>query len=147
MSQTAHERYEVLLVKATDGMLTDAERGELDAHLAECASCREELDDFAKIKETTDAMTDRILKDALIEPPREAPSTRALLSASFVALLVGTLVLLGFAAYTFFADAEVPWPVKLGAGVAGLGALALLLYTLRVRLRALKRDPYREIDL
>lgn len=141
-----HERYEILLVKAVDGQLTAAERRELDAHLLSCAACRAELEDFNLIKETTDAMTQRILSDAAIEPPREPGGVRAALGLGFLLLLAGALLLLGFAGYTLLADAGVPLIVKAGAGALGLGVLVLSAYVVLLRRRAARRDPYREID-
>lgn len=145
-ARAQHERYEQLLMKAVDGLLTPSERRELDEHLAGCPRCRAELDDFAAIKETTDAMTERILRDAAIEPYRPAPTARWVLSLGFLLLLAGGLVLLGYAGYVLFSDLTVPLPVKLGAGAAGLGTLLLAGYVLRIRARSRGRDPYAEID-
>lgn len=142
-----HERYEILLVKATDGLLSAEERRALDEHLAGCADCRAELEDFNLIKETTDAMTERILADATIEAPREPGTARGILGLGFVLLLCGALLLLGFAGYTLFTDAQVPLIVKAGAGALGLGVLVLSAYVATLRRRAARRDPYKEIDL
>lgn len=147
MNSTEHERFEILLVKAVDGLIVGEERRELDAHLLQCASCREEFDDFVRIKETTDAMTARILADATIESFREPSSTRVVLRVGFLLFLVGALVLLGFAGFTLFTHAEIPLAVKVGIGGLGLGSLLLLVYVLKVRARARKKDPYKEIDL
>jgi anti-sigma factor RsiW len=142
-----HERYEILLVKATDGQLDAEERRTLDEHLTGCAACRAELEDFNLIKETTDAMTERILADATIEPPREPGTARGILGLGFVLLLCGALLLLGFAGYTLFSDARVPLIVKAGTGALGLGVLVLSAYVAALRRRAARRDPYKEIDL
>lgn len=141
-----HERYEVLLMKAVDGLLSTDEQRELDEHLQGCASCRDELGDFHRIKETTDAMTARILQDVHIEPPRPSKAAKGLINASFLALLLGTLLLCGYAGTIFFTDAQVPLIIKVGAAAAGAGALGLFGYVLRARLRAMGRDPYEEID-
>lgn len=147
MSGPEHERFEILLVKAVDEVITPEERRELDAHIQGCERCREELEDFVQIKKTTDSMTARILSDAAIEPPREPAGARAALGLGFFLLLAGALLLLGFAGYTFFADAGVPVVIKAGMGGLGLGVLVLLVYVLKIRARALKKDPYKEIDL
>ncbi len=145
--QRPHEHYETLLVKAVDGMLSTDERNQLDEHLIECSACAEELADFDLIKETTDAMTARLLNDAQIEPPRERGATRVWMAASFALLLIGALLLCGFAAYSFAVATDVPLIVKVGAAAAAAGSLGLLLYVLRIRKRAAGRDPYQEIDL
>jgi len=147
MSPTAnHQRYEELLMKAVDGLLSPSERRELDEHLQDCPSCAAELADFTEIKETTDAMTARILSDVAIESFRPSPQAKSVLSLGFALLLVGGLLLLGYAAYLLAVDAEVPLPIKIGAGAMGAGTLVLAAYVARVRARALGRDPYEKID-
>ena len=91
-----------------DGQLTAREQSRLDVHLANCGSCRQELEDFVDIKETNDMIADRMMKDAQIEPHRERRATRRLLLAGFVLMLIGALALLGFGAQSFFSDSEVP---------------------------------------
>jgi len=140
-------RFELLVNKVVDGLDSAEERAELDAWLAEHPARAAELDDLVAIKQSTDAMTARILQDACIEPPRHRPAARAVLNLSFALLLFGELLLLGFAAYAFTNDSAVPLVVKIGAAAAALGAIGLLGYVLRVRARAAGRDPYREIDL
>lgn len=142
----AHGRYETLLVKAADGLLGQAEQAELEAHLEQCAACREELRDFHLLKETTDAMVDRILADAAIEPPREPPRVRAKLNLAFVLVLGALVLLFGYAVVLFFADPKVPLLLRLALGAGGLGALILFVHVLRLRLRSVGRDPYDEVD-
>jgi anti-sigma factor RsiW len=141
---SAHERYETLLMRAVDDVLSDEESAELDEHMTTCASCIEELADFRRIKETTNAMTQRILQDAKLQPPHESGATEAVISLSFLMLLAAALLLLGFAGYTFTIDTEAPMIVKVGAGLAAAGSLLLLGYVLRSRTRG--NDPYKEID-
>jgi anti-sigma factor RsiW len=148
MTQTPdHEHYEMLLVKAVDGVLSADEQREFEEHLCGCSQCAAELADFHLIKETTDAMTTRILSDAHIEPPRERGAARLVLTTSFVLLLVGALLLIGFVAYSFAVATDVPIIIKIGAAAAAAGSLGLLGYVLRLRKRASGRDPYQEIDL
>ncbi len=140
------EHYEALLMKAVDGVLSASERQELDAYLTEHPELTAELDDFTHIKETTDAMTARILRDAQIEPPRPTASTRTLISGSFLLLLTAVLLLLGWAGYHIAMDADLPPLVKVAFGLGAVGAVGLLGYVLCVRVRASGRDPYEEID-
>lgn len=147
MTKQNHEHYEILMMKAIDGRLSSLEKTELDEHLQTCEECREELSDFQVIKDNTEQIRQRILADAEIEPFRENAPTKAISYLAFTLLFTGALVLMGFAAYTFFLDEKVPLLVKAGAGIAGGGGLILFAYVLRVRLRGIKHDPYKEIDL
>lgn len=140
------EYYEGLVVKAVDGQLSAAESDDLERYLQEHPEMREELADFTLIKETTDAMVGRIMADADIEPPRETPPTKALIGGSYLLLLTGALLLIGFSVFTFLTDSEVPPIVKIGSSIGGIGALLLFAHYLRLRLRAVGTDPYREID-
>ncbi len=146
-TERSHELYETLLMKAVDGLLSAEEKTKFDEHIEGCAACRSELADFKEIKKSTDAMTQRILKDAEIEPPREGPGARSVLGAGFALLLAGALTLIGYGLYMLMSDPTVPMPIKAGTGAGGLGALVLLVYVARIRLRAMRKDPYKEVDL
>ena len=139
-----HSHYEALLMKAVDDVITLDERAELEEHMSGCADCAAELKDFQRIKETTDAMTRRILDHAEIAPPRERGRAEAIVTTSFLLLLIGGVLLLGFAAWTFMTDCTVPAIVKIAGGLAGLGSLIMFGYVLHLRTRS--RDPYQEID-
>jgi anti-sigma factor RsiW len=143
---SGHERFEALLMREVDGVLDATGRDELERHLEQCEQCRGELEDFRRIKQTTDTMTARILADAHIEPPRPQGSTKLLMRLSFAALLAGLLLLLGSGARELALDASLPWPLKLGAGLLAAGTLGLLGHLIRLRIAASGRDPYEEID-
>ncbi|MBN1946754.1 MAG: zf-HC2 domain-containing protein [Bradymonadales bacterium] len=141
-----HERYEILLVKAVDGLLSAAERQELDGHLQACATCRAELEDFHQIKETTDMISQRILEEAKIEPPRPTRAARRWLYTGFILVFAGILLLIGWALASLFLDPEVPSIIKVGSGLAGLGALMLFAWVAFIHIRGKRHDPYTEID-
>lgn len=147
MTNSKHETYEILAMKAVDGLLTEDEQRLLEEHLETCEECREELEDFQFIKKSTDRVRQRIMQDASIEPFREPPIVRTWNWASFLMIWTGTLVLVGYGAYTFFLDPKVPLLVKIAAGLAGGGGLGLFSYILTNRLQGQANDPYREIDL
>jgi anti-sigma factor RsiW len=142
----SQEHPEELLMKVVDGLLSEEERQQLDRHLRGCPSCREELRDFGRIKETTDAMTARILGDAHIEAPRPGSGKRRFLTSVWLSLALGCLLLLGFAGYGLGRDPQMPTVVKIALGLLALGVAALLAYVLGVRWRARGRDSYEEID-
>jgi len=141
-----HESWELLLMKAVDGVLEPEERPLFDAHLAECQGCRDELADFNAIKGGTDQLRERILADARIEAPRPARAERRLIGLGTLLFVAGMVLLLGFSAYVFFADLNVPLPLKVALGLIGLGALVLFFFVARAKLRSLGVDPYNEID-
>ena len=146
-AQRPHEVYEALLMKKVDGLLSEEESVLFEHHLSTCEQCQEEFEDFKDVKEVTDMMAERILADAAIEPFRESRQTRTFLGLGMLLFFVGAMVLIGYGAYVFWADPEVPFVIKTGFGLLSVGAVVLFAYVLRVRLRGRSRDPYREIDL
>lgn len=138
------ERHEYLWTKAVDGVLTAAEAAEWQAWLAAHPEDAAEFQADLGIKATTDAMADRIRASAVVAPPRLSGGQRGVATAGFVALGLGALGLLGFAAWTVLTDAALPTWVRAAAALAGGGAFMLFGVALRQRLAA--PDPYREID-
>jgi ferric-dicitrate binding protein FerR (iron transport regulator) len=137
---------ETLLVKAVDGLLTPEEQARLDTYLAAHPEARAALEEDMEIKAITDGWVQRIQADADLEPPRPSGPARAWLGAG-MALAVGAgAVLVGFALWMLLTDPEVPAVVRGAVAAGGLGGAALLGYVLKVRLRALGKDPYREVD-
>jgi len=142
-----HRVFETLLMKAVDDRLTPADRALLAGHLDRCARCREELADFRRIKGRTDALRERIMRDAMIIPPREGRGRRRLVLVATGLLAAGLLSLLGVAAHEFFTDGEVPLIVKVSVSLLAGGTALLAGLAVGQRLRGRGRDPYQEIDL
>lgn len=145
--RSQHERFEILLMKATDGVISAEEEHALQVHMQGCDGCKEEHEAFSEMKEMTDSMRERIMADARIESHGSNGRRAWFLGSAFVLLLVGLTALIGFAGYVFVLDPAVSRFVKVAVGCLGLGALALFCYALFVRLRALGRDPYEDVDL
>lgn len=146
MTPPNHERFEALLVKASDGLLDEAESREFFTHIEACASCREELEGFTRLKEMTDMLRDRIALDARVGLKREPPAVRHWVQAMTALVLVGALVLLSQAAYELIQE-EPPTVFLIGIAVVTAGILGLIAPPLIRRLTHARHDPYQEIDL
>lgn len=140
------ESIQALWVKATDGLLTSQEQVRLDEFLKTQPELRKELEMDMSIKASTDALTQRILAGAQIEPPRPGAATQAMFGLGFVGIFAGLCLLLGFGVHALMTDPEVPIWVQLGVALSGTGTAILFVHALRVRARAMGRDPYEEVD-
>ncbi len=141
-----HERYEALMMAAVDGVLDEQQQRRWQRHLASCAACQQEYNDFRHIKQVTDAMTTRIRCHADIQPPRLSAFGRGWLGGSMLLLAVGVLLLLAVGVWAVWHDPSTLQAERLGLLLLGGGGLGLLLYVLRARWRAGTRDRYQEID-
>ena len=140
------ERYEILVNRAVDGVLSPEEKSELDTLIAQHPERANELADFLKIKGETDAMTERILATAHAIPPREAVGTKRGINLSFGLIFSGLAGFCAIEAYFFFVAPDVPMLVKVAGGLVGAGVTGLFVHTLKRRFVELKHDPYQEID-
>lgn len=142
----SESNFEALLMKAVDGVLTEAEERELEAYLEAHPEAVDELEDYREIKEVTDQMTERMLADARLEPFRETPGQRSFSWVAFAMIFAGLTMILAFTFERLFADPDVPWAIRFGAALVLGGVTALFLRTLWRRVRTLGTDPYEEID-
>ncbi len=138
------ETYEILMVKALDGMLLPEEEEVWEAHLARCPECRQEFESFARTRDVMDEFRVRMLSEREQRlQSKPMPTSNRL---AVVLVVLGVLLMWGFSAWHVMVAPEVPWPLRLGHGLVLLGMTVGLLVVSRDRWRTLKTDPYAEVD-
>jgi len=65
---------------------------------------------------------------------------------AWILIGISFIGLMGWGAYAFFADSEVPVMVKIALGAIGAGTLILLGIAIKDRLTKSKPDEFKEID-
>lgn len=143
---TDQERYEVLVTKAVDGVISENESREFEDLVNADPERAAELADFQSIKQETDAMTQRILQTAQSMPPRESGVIKAGLNLSFGLIFSALAGLVTVEAYLFFGATDISLSMKAVGGGFGAGIAGLFFHVLKTRLAGLKNDPYQEID-
>lgn len=140
------ERWEILVNKAVDGVLSEDEERELEALVAGSAEREDELADLRAIKSATDGLRARIRASYQVEPARPSAPLRAWWAALGAVGALGLASVLGLALFALASDPSAPRPLVWGV-LAIAAALILALGTLAVRrLRTKTQDPYEEID-
>ncbi|MCA9564149.1 MAG: hypothetical protein KC561_11705 [Myxococcales bacterium] len=139
-----HERFEMLMMKAVDGLIAPDEEKELMAHTRSCSSCAEELAQFTSIKGLTDQIRERTLASNRVAPFRP-PLVERMAQSLGILLIVGTLLVTLVTAFVMtLRDSGVPDVIKVSLAIA---AAASVLITATLLTRRLKySDPYEEID-
>ncbi len=146
MKSDPHKHYETLLMKVIDGCASTSEHQELLLHIQECAPCDTELKEFGDIKDTTDAMQQRILSDIEHDPLRPDMPTRILNRLGFMAMLITVLVLVGYCGLQWARDDSLGIEMRVGVLLSAAVGLLVLLNIIRLRILGARTDPYKEID-
>ena len=140
------EELQSLMMKAVDGLLSEAEDKALENYLREYPEAKEEIQEMLAIKEGTDHLRQRIAAAFAAAPPREKGLLHLLIQSSFFLIFVGMTWLAIAGAWLFFHDKDIPLAIRAGHGILGAASLILFLYLVIQRLRHYKNDPYNEID-
>lgn len=139
-------RWEVLVTKAVDGVISEEEERELEALVAASSERRDELADMRAIKDATDALRARIRASYEVEPPRAGAALRGWWALLAVSAAAGAASAGGYVLWALASDPSAPRPLTWGLIAIAL-AVSLALGTLALRrLRSHRRDPYGEID-
>jgi uncharacterized membrane protein len=144
------ERFNRLVMAAIDGELGPDEKEEFEHYVRSYPECRDEWEQFKKVKEVTKQMK-------LQNPPDEIWHSywlnvynRIERGLGWIFLSIGTIIVLVFAAYQFliglFGDANLPVIVKAGILLLVAGVIVLLISVARERFFARKSDPYKEVQ-
>ena len=140
------DRYEVLVTKAVDGVLTDEESQEFTQLLDQDPNRLQEFNDFKKIKSETDLLSQRILASAKILPARPSTATQVGLQLSFGLIFLSFIGAIAVEMYFFFVSSDSPLFIKILGGLFGAGFTGLCVHVFTTRSKELKYDPYKEID-
>lgn len=140
------ERWEILVNKAVDGVLSPEEERELEALVARSDERRDELADMRAIKDATDGLRQRIRASYEAEPARPSAPLGLWWAVLGAAGALGLASVAGHALFVLATDGSAPRPIVWGV-LAMAGAAMLALGTLAIRrARARGRDPYEEVD-
>ncbi|MBD3233722.1 MAG: hypothetical protein GF315_08355 [candidate division Zixibacteria bacterium] len=140
----------VLISGKLDGELTPEQEKDLNAHLESCPNCQKEYQELLRLKEVTSDMKFADLPDRYWAGYWNTIYNRLERGIGWVFVSVGVIILVGFFLWNifdgFFLDNSIPLILRLGIGLAGFGALILLVSVLRERLFARKHERYDEVE-
>ena len=138
------ERLEELMVKAADGIATEAEKRELEQEIEHRPELAAELEVHMNIKSITDGWSQRLELDLVEDAQQKQRAAENWIGVSL--FLAGISVLLAFGMVELVIDPEVPLWLKTGYGLMGAGTVLLLLSAIRHRMATSKQDKYSEVQ-
>lgn len=139
------EAFEILMVKAIDGLATPQETATLMTWLSDHPDLRAEYDTQMGIKALTDGWVQRLEADLLEDQFREETQTTVEKRLGWSLLLIGFGVLIGGAGTALWTDPNVPTWVLLGYGILAAGFSILFLSVARWKWKTSQDDPYKEV--
>ncbi|MFH2054616.1 MAG: hypothetical protein ABIJ61_01545 [bacterium] len=147
----SEERLQELMMKVIDGVATEAEQQEFEQLLGDAnPEMRDEYTAMRRIKEVTDEMQYKEMPDSFWEGYWSAVHNRLERGIGWTLLVIGAARVGGFAIFEFFRcfflDGSISIILRLGALIAILGSLVLLISVFREMLFARTRERYKEIE-
>ncbi|HET8816692.1 MAG TPA: anti-sigma factor [Pseudidiomarina sp.] len=138
---------EPLLSGYLDEELTQQEGQQVRIHLANCASCQQQLADITAIQ---DALRSELPgatdKERVMAIVNDKPSI-LMQRLGWLLLLVTIIPLSGYGAYLFWIDIDVPMWVRFVVSGFWLGLVVLFVSVARQRFIAAKTDRYKRVQL
>lgn len=139
------ESFKGLLAGLLDGELTPEETRQINEHLTRCAACRLEYEQLRETSGKLSAISFQEPSDAVLSRVWKSPYSRLARNASWVMILAGYALLIGYGLFEFLTSGKEGLPAKLGFAAIALGFLILLIQLIRERVKTYKTDPYKEI--
>lgn len=136
-----------LMMALLDGEIEEAQRKDLERHLARCYACAKELEGFRQLKEVTEGVTLMEPESRIWQEYWSRVYNRIERGLGAVLLAVSVAALLTFAGFKavegLIRDPSIAISLKVAILAAIVGFVLLLLSVLRERLYFWKRDRYR----
>lgn len=146
MTAERHEEIRRMLSACLDGELTQGEQQQVRVHLEDCAACRREYEEMARLQEMTRSLRfagppeDRMKeleRSLMVQAPRRL---------GWLFVLGGLAAWLIYAAVMYARHWRPPTAEQLIAAAVVIGLLMLLASVLVERVRQLPHDRYRRIQ-
>lgn len=143
------EKYKDMLMGFLDDELTAEEKQQIEEHLADCATCTTELEDFKRLKSITDNLSLFQPEDKVFSEYWSSIYNRIERSVGWVLLSVSGMALVFYAGYKMVEDIVKDPDVAIVFKIAMIGFIAalaiLLISVLREKLNLRKKDRYKDV--
>lgn len=125
-----------------DSELDDDDTECMEAHLAECETCRTEFEDMTFLVSASDSLSVELPSEEVWDEFLQNVYNRTERQTGWIAFIIGTFVLLAWGIYEMAITEWAEPIVKLSTALACIGVTVLFLSVLRERLSNRKLDRY-----
>ncbi len=145
---TCHD-YKDLMMGYLDNELSDEQKCQFEEHLTGCSECKDELEEFRKLKAITDEVTLVEPEDRIWQDYWDGIYNRIERSVGWIVFSVAAILLIiygGFKAIEeMVKDPDIETILKVGLLALIAGLAVLFVSVLRERLYFWKRDRYKDV--
>lgn len=142
----SHERYKILMMKYIEGEITENEKQEFEDHLKTCSECREEAQEFKKLKEVMKGMRYKRPPDEVWKTYWSRVYNRVERGLGWIFTSIGAIILIIYGGFkgveNLIKDPSVALIAKVGILVVIAGLSILFVSVLRERIFISKTDKY-----
>ncbi len=128
-----------------DGEMTEEEKKQYQAHVAECEVCRRELKEFGRVVVLTDELRFRPPDDEFWEGYWESIYRRSERNTGFLLLMIGIIGILIYGIFKAVTSPRFLTYEGVSIAVILLGLVVIFISVVRERFHESKSDPYKGV--
>ncbi|RMH64340.1 MAG: hypothetical protein D6677_05060 [Calditrichaeota bacterium] len=144
------EEWQILLMKALDDALSEAEWERFEQLLKSSTEFRREWEELSRVRQITRKVGFKAPRKEVWDMYQSNIYNRLERGISWFVFIIGVLLIAGYGIFEFITefltDAHVPLVMRVGVSLTGAGVLALFASVLREKLFMRKNDPYNEVQ-
>ncbi|MFB0553609.1 MAG: anti-sigma factor [Phycisphaerae bacterium] len=145
---TCHD-YKDLMMGYLDNELSDEQKRQFEEHLAGCSECKDELEEFRKLKAITDEVTLVEPEDRIWQDYWSGIYNRIERGVGWIVFSVAAILLIIYAGFKaieeMIKDPNIETILKVGLLALIVGLAILFVSVLRERLYFWQRDRYKDV--
>jgi hypothetical protein len=130
-----------------DGELTQGDRQYVEIHLEGCPQCRRTHDEMARLREAVGNLSFPEMSPEAWSHMMNDLTVRTSRRAGWLLYVAGLVLLVGYAAYQFSIDDEIPALIKTSIAGIIVGLVLLFVSVVRQRMIASKSDRYKDVEI
>lgn len=141
-----HE-FEEFLSGYLDGEMTQQNRQRVELHLDECPKCRKTFEEMSELQKSVGQLSFGEMSPQERSEIMNDVSIRTSRGLGWALYIAGIVIVLGYGAYEFAVDDEIPALIKTGIAGILVGLVLLFVSVLRQRMIASKTDKYTDVQI
>ena len=130
-----------------DGELTQQDSQRVELHLESCVACRRTYEGMSQLRQKVGQLTYGEMSNEEWSQMMNDLTVRTSRATGWILYVVGLLIVVGYGAYEFAVDDELPALLKTGIAGIVVGVILLFVSVLRQRLIARKSDKYKDVQI